>query len=128
MKLITFNNENLPNNRAGVPSIGVNQKTGLFNINSLAAEAMQLKEGQQVTFHQDEESPENWYLEVVSKNGFVLRKKENITAGLLFNNASLARTIGEAMGISGSFKMKIAAESTTFEKRTFWGLLISSKE
>lgn len=124
MKLREFNAENTRNTRSGSPAIGVNQKTGIFNCNKLAAEKLHLKNNDQVAFHQDEDAPENWYIEKVKTGGFVVRTKDE--GPILFNNSALARQIGEALSISGSYRMLVAGEPTKVEKRNLYGLLIRS--
>jgi hypothetical protein len=131
MKLKEFNAENTTTLRgAGVnatPKIGLNTKVGLFNFNKPACELMGLKKGDQIIIHQDEEDPENWFLEKVKQKGFTLRDKENVTKGLLFNNTTLARAIGASVSFTGqSGRILIAGKPTEFEKRKLWGLLTSS--
>ncbi len=123
MKLKEFNAENTINHRAGIPAIGVNQKNGLFNINRLATNLMGLKNGDGIVFHQDEKTPQNFYLEKAKDKGFVLREKVNINSGVLFNNSSLARVIGETMKTKESFRLLIAGQPTEMEKRKLWGLI-----
>lgn len=125
MKLITFTGANSQKLSNGHPNIGVNQKTGVFNINKVAVERMNLKAEMQVILHQDEEEPANWYLEIVEEDGFCLRGG-NKDANIYFNSVQMARTIGEAMSIDGSYKMKIAAEAVVFEKRKLWSCNIQS--
>jgi hypothetical protein len=117
MKLKTFNTTNVTSNRSFSPSIGVNSKTGLFNINPSACEKIGLKEGTCVQFHQDEDDPENWYLEIVKDNGFTLRKNENITKGTFLNCSYIARKIFDSVGyIEMSGRLKIG-ETVTIGKR-----------
>ncbi len=126
MRLKEFNSENTMVARSGSPCIGVNQKTGVFNMNKLATELMGLKNGDGITIHQDEDQPENWYIEKAKTNGFITREKKDASGGLMFNNTTLARAIAEGGGCSGSFRLLIAGQPTKHEKRVLWGLLFRS--
>lgn len=127
MKLKEFNTENTKARVDGLPSIGVNQTTGLFNINRFACEKIGLGNNDQVVFLQDEETPENWYLEKVKDKGFTCRIKENVTSGRLFNNVSIARQIGISVKIDGSYRILIAGEPTKVGKRILHGLIVKTK-
>lgn len=124
MKLKEFNTENTVTTRNGVASIGVNTKTGLFNLNKQAKELTGLKNGDQIVLLQDEDDPGCWYLQKVKDKGFEIREKGNVTAGLLFNNTALSRALAEGLGkTETAFKVLIAGKATVVEKKTLWGLL-----
>jgi hypothetical protein len=126
MKLKEFNTETCVTTRAhtGVPCIGVNVKAGLFRLNPEAQQLVNLKDGDQVVFLQDEEDPANWYLEKVKEKGFVLRMKETSGKGLVFNNRAVAKEIAESVSFTGhSGKCLIAGEATEFKKRQLWGVI-----
>jgi hypothetical protein len=97
MNLKTFNATNVASIREMRPFIGLNQKTGLFNFNRAACDMIGLQDGDQIQFHQDADNEETWYLEVVTDSGFILRKKDNVTSGLLFNNTQMVRKIFQSM-------------------------------
>lgn len=129
MKLKEFNSENTINVRGGgrlIPAIGINLKVGLFNISKAACELIELKNNDQIVIHQDEEDKENWYIEKVKSKGFVVRNKEAVTAGVLFNNVTLARAIAESVDFKGkSGKALIAGKPTILDKRKLWGIILS---
>lgn len=129
MKLKEFNAENTITVRGGgnkIPAIGINLKTGLFAINKTACELLELKANDQVIILQDEEDKANWYLEKVKTKGFILRTKEGVTTGVLFNNTTMARAIAESIDFKGkSGKAMIAGKATTLDKRKLWGLILS---
>lgn len=129
MKLKEFNSENTVNVRGGgklIPAIGINLKVGLFNISKAACELIDLKNNDQVVIHQDQEDKGNWYIEKVKAKGFIVRNKEAITSGVLFNNTTLARAIGESVDFKGkSGKALIAGQPTMQDKRKLWGLILS---
>ena len=130
MKLKEFNAENTISVRGGFPNkpvVGLNTKSGLFNFSPTAVAILQLKAGDQIVCHQEEEQPDTWYLEKVTANGFVLREKANITKGLIFNNTALARAIAGSvdMGSQGG-KVIISGEPLKLGKRTLWIVITAS--
>ncbi len=126
MKLKTFTPDNCKVvKKSGVAAVGMNLKTGLFNMNKVAADLIGLKSGDSVLISQDEENPEDWYIEKV-ENGFVVRNKVNVGTGVLFNNATIVRAIAESVGCKKSGRILVAGVPTEFEGRTLFGLLTSS--
>ncbi|RFM30056.1 hypothetical protein [Deminuibacter soli] len=129
MKLKEFNAENTVPLRGGaavISAVSLNQKTGLFNFSLGAVEQLKLIDGEQIIIYQDEEHPEDWYLEIVHDNGFVLRKKETVSKGLIFNNTAMARAICESVGFDDhAGRILIAGEPTPHGKRKLWALLTS---
>lgn len=126
MKLKEFNPENcIPEKSGKSPMISMSTKSGVFSFNRPACLLMGLKSGDHVVMHQDEETPENWYLEKVGKGkGWEIRGKADENSALLFNNAKLAREIAgsvEFKKISG--RMLVAGQPTKYEKRQLWGVL-----
>jgi hypothetical protein len=99
MKLKTYNTTNIQtlSNQLRKPYLQVNTTTGLFNINKEAAELIGAGDGDQIQFHQDEDEPLDWYIEKVKKDGFVIRFKENVGKGFLFNSSKLARKIFDSV-------------------------------
>jgi len=100
MKLREFNTENTVVSRNTTPSLHINTKTGLFTINKGASEILGLSDKDQVAFHQNEEVPDEWYIEKVKEKGFAIRDSEskNSSNSLLFNNTTLARKLFESVG------------------------------
>lgn len=129
MKLKKFTPENCISEKgqhAGKPCIGISLKSGLLRINKQACELLQLKDGDQVLFHQDEEEPENWYIEKVKKDGFALRSKSNVTPGLLFNNTKLVTEIFSSVAFEGKGgKVLVANQPTMLDKTKLYGLLMN---
>lgn len=128
MKLKEFTPGNCPTSRSysGTPTIGINVKTGLFRVSSVAKDIIGLKDGDQVILHQDDEDPINWYIEKVKDGGFILRQKESTGQALLFNNSTLAKHIAASVEFTGkSGKVIVAGEPTLFQKRKLFGLLTS---
>jgi hypothetical protein len=127
MKLKEFNAENCVSIKTGTSCISINIKTGLAAINKYAAQQMELKPEDMIVIHQDEEAPENWYLEKVKAKGFPLRKKDNVSAGLFFNNSALVKSIAESVNYKEkSGRLLIAGKPTKLDKRILWGLLTIS--
>lgn len=126
MNLKEFTPDNCITGRSSsrVPSIGINTKVGMFRLNLEATELVGLKDGDQVKFHQDEDEPTNWYLEKVKEGGFVLRHKEAVGNGLLFNNMKLAKQIAESVSFTEkSGKCLLAGVPTQVNKRQLFGII-----
>lgn len=131
MKLKLFNSENTISIRGGgkVPSLSINQKAGLFSLNKEACTLIGLSDGDQIIIHQDEDEEADWYLEKVEEKGFVLRSKENVSSGLLFNNTALVRAIAASVEFTDNGgKALIGGTPTEMEKgkRKLWGILTTS--
>ena len=91
----TYNPTSTPTRVWRAPALGVTSRTGVFTLNRAAINKLDLKPGDMVQFHQDEDNPEDWYIEKVKSNGFVLREagKNN----LCFNSKPLALSIFESV-------------------------------
>ena len=127
MKLKEFNAENTLTVRTDKPTVHINTKTGLFNFSRSACVLLNIKHGDRVTFHQDEEEPTDWYVEkVLTETGFPLRANNNTSKGLLFSNTSMARAIVHSVKEVTSGKIAIVAEPTKVEKRKLYALLTAS--
>ena len=125
MQLKTFNSENVLPVRESKPCIHINTKTGLFNFSIGACEMIGLKPGDRVSFHQDEEEPTDWYLEV-TKNGFELRAKANVTKGMLFNSSVMARELVYSVQEVQSGRVLISSQPISVNKKTLWPLITAS--
>lgn len=127
MKLKTFNLSNTPSaGRTQLPQIGVNIKSGLIRINKAACELTKLAAADQLVFLQDEDEPGDWYLEIVKKDGFPLRVKEN-QPGMFSQSVSIVRNIYVSMEykkLSGI--IRIAKEPVKLDKRLLWPLLTTN--
>jgi len=128
MKLKTFNTINVASLSSKIqkPFIQVNAKTGLFNINNAACELMGLKDNDMIQFHQSEEEPSDWYLEQVKKDGFVIRNKENVGKGNLFNSTKICRMIFDSIAYEGKSGRIYIGEQITVNKQKLWTLITSS--
>jgi len=78
MKLRTITPEIAKENKIHYPLISFNTISRI-NFNEPAVKILKLKEGDKVLFHQDSESPSDWYLSAIPKSdfqtsGFVLKK------------------------------------------------------
>lgn len=125
MQLKTFNSENVHPVRESKPCIRINTKTGLFNFSTGACKLIGLKPGDRVSFHQDEDEPADWYLEV-TPDGFELREKVNVTKGMLFNSSVMARALVYSVREVQSGRVHIAPEPITVNKKTLWPLITAA--
>lgn len=109
--------------RAHPASIRIDTKTGRFIFNKTAAELIGLKDKCQVVIHQDEQEPEDWYLEVVKTNGFIISNRER-QGEYVFNNTVIARKVAESVGYTArNGRMLIAGKPTKIGDRLLWGIL-----
>jgi hypothetical protein len=114
--------------RAGfdIAAMSINVKTGLFNINRHACDRIGLTDKSQVLILQDEDDPQNFYIEKVESGGQVVREKKPVTNGVLFNNRSLACQVAQGLKkeLDGNrMRILIAGEATELDDRKLFGLL-----
>ena len=127
MKLKVFNPETAPVSSARTtrPIIHMNGKSGTIVFNKLAVEKLKLKAGNQVQFHQDEETPTDWYLEKVKSGGFDLRDKKG--SGLLFfNSVATVRALFASVEFAKSSGRILIGGDIDFEKRTLTTLITAN--
>lgn len=128
MKLKSFNPETLPVSSKGKPAMYINSKAGMFHISATAAEKLELKEGDSIELHQDEEQPQDWYLSK-TKKGFGLRnkKKGSDEQGLNFNNTALAKLIFESVGYKAQTgRVLFGAEPTVIKSVAYWPVITAN--
>lgn len=89
LKLKQFNPENTIAVRSGLPTI--NFVSGCMTLSPSACELLQVKDGDGIVFHQDENEPQDWYISK-SNNGFKLRPKTG-TACLCTNSVGIKQSI-----------------------------------
>lgn len=125
MKLKEFNPENSVSVKGVIltPAVGINSRSGIFNFNKPACELIGVKNADRLLILQDEDDPENWYIEKAA-TGFVLREKIKITKGLVFFNTSVAKKLQSSLGIKkDGFRMLLSGQPTLVGKRKLFGLL-----
>jgi hypothetical protein len=123
MKLKSFTPENTHSQRKGTPSIHLNGKTGLIAISKCAAEKLNLKKGELLCFHQDEEEEQDWYIEKVKEGGFYFREYKS---GFMVNSTALVRKIFESVVFEReSGRILLAGQPTKLGARTMHGLLVN---
>ena len=98
-------------------------KNGLIRFSQGAVELMAIKAGDQVQFCQDEDEPENWYVEVVKKGGFPLRDAYGNGGGLLTNASGIKRLLFESVNYLGGSGTLPIGEQVLHPKRTFYTLI-----
>ena len=125
MKLKTFSPENLPNSRSLKPVIGLNQKSGTLRFNSAFVEKLGLKPDSMVQYHQDEDEPSDWYIEIVKKDGFILREKSGQTGagGLVMQSTALVRKIFDSISFIGLAGNISAGEQVQVAGKKLWPLI-----
>ena len=118
MKLQVFDSSNMASQRRGDCTIRFSRKGASYVSKALVA-ALGLEDGTTVSVHQDEESPEDWYLSFGEENGFPLRQPKDADS-LAFNSAAMANAILDALGLEehDSVAFKVATEATEVEG---WG-------
>lgn len=126
MNLKTFNPQNIPNRRQMTACIGINIKNGSLRFNREAYLRMKLSNEMQIQFLHDEDDIGQWYLEIVKKDGFKLRKGNIISKNhsLIFQSCSLVKEIFDSVnfiGISGY--ILIAPEPIQINKKILYPLI-----
>lgn len=127
MKLREFNTENTFSTRTRKPTVSINARSGLFIINRPACALIGLDDSKQLVFHQDEEEPESWFIEVVKENGFSMRLKDKSKA-LFLNNKEITRSIFASVQLPDkkSGRMPISPEAQLVDKRKLFALITAS--
>lgn len=133
MKLKTFNPETTPNQRlAGkVAAVNLYFRSGIFSINQTACSMLELSSGDQVMLHQDEDAPEDWYIEKVSDGGYKTRSKSGEPYPIAFNNTALIREMVNSVEMeegTTSCRIKIATEATESDGKKLYGIIMTSAE
>ena len=124
MKLKTFNTTNVTSIRETAPFMHCNKTTGLFNINRTACQALGLKAGNQIQFHQSEDEESDWYCEVVAKDGFVVRESQKTNAGaLIFNSTFIIKKIFESVAFTGKSGRLLIGEEIRHGKQILFTLI-----
>ncbi len=117
MKLKQFNKANSSQMRIGEPTVRVSGKAGLINFSSTFCREAKLQAGVRVQFHQDEEKPQNWYVEIVTdEDGFILREDKDAKQCSL-NSTGVAHAILKSLGQSteASIACRMAIEPSVIE-------------
>jgi L-cysteine desulfidase len=126
MNLKEFNPQNSSFDRSSdsTPRIGINRKVGLFRFNEAACKLIGIEDNDQVKILQDLDDKTNWYVEKVKQDGFVVRHKEKVGNGCLFNSTKIANEYFNSLEIVGdSIKVLVAGKPTDFNKRKLFGML-----
>lgn len=129
MKLKAFNSETCVSvrTRTTKASIGINTKTGFCRINKIFCEKVGIKNGDKISFHQDEEAKEDWFLLVNDPMGFEVRERKTISGGLVFGNTTLVRKITESVAFEGlSGQVLLASEPIIEDEKKYWPLITAS--
>lgn len=122
MKLKIFNQANAGSNvRASKPFFTFS-KHGSVSITREAARILGIKANDQVQFYQDEDVPENWYVGIVKKDGFVVRQMTSDT-GLVFNAANVKRLLFDSVNYVGNTGRVYIGEKIEFQKQTLYTLV-----
>lgn len=124
MKLKTFNTTNVQSfGRAQAAFISISSTTGLFTLNKASAELIGAKDGTMIQFHQSEDEPTDWYIEVVKEDGFQIRTSSKIGQGFLFNSSKLAHIIFDSVAYTGKGGRVYVGESIKPGKQTLFTLI-----
>lgn len=123
MKLKTFDAQMGKMRNAQLPLIHLTL-SGLVTINGAAVEALQLTDKSQVKLHQDLDHKTDWYLEIVTANGFSLRKNKTSKAGsLMFGCSTLTKAVIASVGKTKAIKVPLATHTV---EGKYYALLTSA--
>ena len=128
MKLKTFNTTNIQAfGKANTkPYLQINSGTGLISINKQASDLIGIKDGSQVQFHQSEETPSDWFIEVVKDAGFIVRTKDSYEDRCVFNSTKLARLIFDSVEFTGKGGRVYLGEEVKNGKQKLFTLITAS--
>lgn len=108
------------------PVIAVN-KYGQIRFSSTVVEAMEIKGGDKVVFHQDEENLTDWYVQKIREgDGFIIRVHSGKTH--IFNSSNLVRRILKSCGIEkiGSYSFPVSLEPTDINDLPAYALITAA--
>lgn len=124
MKLKTYNITNTAPQRKAGAYIHMNSKTGLIFLTVGFVGKCDITAKSLVQFVQNEEDETEWYLEVVDKNGFALKRgNEKKTKGLHLCNSSIVRSIFKSVGFEGNSGRLPLGELVILGKRNLFTLI-----
>ena len=123
MNLKAFNTENVKDHKPRGKAFISFHKNGMCRLSDEAAAIMQVQPGSQLQFNQDQDNPENWFMEVVKKDGFTVREASSSSSGLLFNAASIKRMIFESLNYQGENARIYLGEEVQYQKRILYTLV-----
>lgn len=100
-------------------------KTGRFSLSPMMREKTGYETGDRLNFHQDEESPKDWYITYDREEGAALQEKtaDKYTA-VFFQNSALAAEIRQVFKTEGGMTFSIGA-ATEQGGVNYWPLLFN---
>jgi len=128
MKLKEYNSENTVTIKTGKPTIRFNAK-GLISISVAANDIIKAKDKSKCLFHQDEERPKDWYLEMTEDNkGFTMKKTSNLKSPCL-NIRAIVKNIGDSIGMNGSSSFVcLIGQPQKFQDKTLFPIITKYAE
>ena len=128
MKLKIYNRHTVPSTKQVDPTISLNSKTGLININASAAAIINLNDGDFVGLVQDETSPKDWFLfKSTKEDGFRVRNLKQNVKQVSFNNVTVVRDLYESIKFSdNSTKMRVSNVTVMHEGLLLLPIITSS--
>jgi hypothetical protein len=127
MELITYDATNIKSKARGKLIITLNNKHGHISISNDASKMMGLREGSHVKFHQDKNSPEDWYIEKVEEGGFEVQGKMNKKGrdiGVQFRRKEFVLQFFEKTSVKReSISLKISNTPVQMQQRVLWGMI-----
>lgn len=92
MNLKAYNAETAQGSHLNLPYVAVSDSSAIW-FNSVAAKKLKLKGGTGVAFFQNEDAPEDWYLQLGDKPEFFRLRQKGGPSQLKLNNATTARAL-----------------------------------
>ena len=127
MKFKEYNPETQPSHRGPLssPVIRLNVISGTITISKTLCERLKITEIDRISFLQDEDEPENWYIEKTSK-GFGLNPVQKQLGTFRFSSTSTVRDIFNSVEFKGKRgNLLVAGEPTKVNGRILHGILTS---
>lgn len=106
-----------------VPSLHL-AKSGVITFNRCAVEVCNLKEGDQLRFHQSKRLPKEWYFEKVKEGGLRLRKGYGEDSkNLMLNSAFTIKALMKSINKTLTLRIQIGREP---DADGWWSLITSA--
>jgi hypothetical protein len=106
--------------RTGKPFVSFGNK-GLIGFTKPAGELIKLKDGDCISFFQDEEDPADWY---VAKDKEGLKIRQNTSGGYALNASVVCNNVMTSLGKEpGSYSFPLGAEPTILDKKELWPII-----
>lgn len=125
MKFVTYNSENLVQKKSKAPKLARIQfnPSGRIGLNQRAKEQLAINDDTCISFHQNEQDPQEWYISL-DRKGLKVRNNAN---GTSIKSKALTEKILDSfkgkIAPGDSLKLNIAQNPVEHNHETYYGLI-----